>query len=282
MEAVVRCLDARFREALNIGAAVRHRARGSRGARRARGLGLAPAARPARPAELALRGLELARLSPLAEWHYRTAHKDSFVSIDKARSLLGWEPRLSNAETLCATYDWYLAHRERARRRRDDPSRPVGPARARRAPPALLGRSRRQRFGERADRGRDVRRARQRRQLEVLLIRHRVRGRADPDDRPRRAPRSSAPRSARRSRRRTRRTGRPRGRPRRGSSSSPTPRSPRCRAARAFADRAPRRRSPPPRAHARRGAHARPSPRARRPSRRCLSRATRALPSSTA
>ena len=59
----------------------------------------------------------LARLSPLAEWHYRTAHKDSFVSIDKARTLLGWEPRLSNAETLCATYDWYRAHR-------DEPGRP--------------------------------------------------------------------------------------------------------------------------------------------------------------
>ena len=70
---------------------------------------------PARPAELALRALELARLSPLAEWHYRTAHKDSFVSIDKARSLLGWEPALSNAETLCATYDWYLAHRSELR-----------------------------------------------------------------------------------------------------------------------------------------------------------------------
>jgi hypothetical protein len=68
---------------------------------------------PARPAELALRALELARVSPLAEWHYRTAHKDSFVSIDKARRLLGWEPRLSNEETLCSTYDWYLAHRER-------------------------------------------------------------------------------------------------------------------------------------------------------------------------
>ena len=66
---------------------------------------------PARPAELALRALELARLSPLAEWHYRTAHKDSFVAIDAARRLLGWEPRLSNAQTLCATYDWYLAHR---------------------------------------------------------------------------------------------------------------------------------------------------------------------------
>jgi nucleoside-diphosphate-sugar epimerase len=67
---------------------------------------------PARPAEIALRALELARVSPLAEWHYRTAHKDSFVSIDKARAVLGWEPRLSNAETLCATYDWYLAHRD--------------------------------------------------------------------------------------------------------------------------------------------------------------------------
>ncbi len=66
---------------------------------------------PIRPAEVALRVLELAHLSPLAEWHYKTAHKDSFVSIDKARDLLGWEPRLSNAETLCATYDWYLAHR---------------------------------------------------------------------------------------------------------------------------------------------------------------------------
>jgi nucleoside-diphosphate-sugar epimerase len=67
---------------------------------------------PARPAELVLRGLELAHLSPLAEWHYRTAYRDSFVGIDKARELLGWEPQLSNAETLCATYDWYLAHRD--------------------------------------------------------------------------------------------------------------------------------------------------------------------------
>jgi len=65
---------------------------------------------PVAPAELSLRALELARLSPLAEWHYRTAHKDSFVSIERARELLGWEPRLSNAETLCATYDWYLEH----------------------------------------------------------------------------------------------------------------------------------------------------------------------------
>jgi len=112
-DAVARCLDADVAgEALNVGAArfgtvredlealVAHAGSGSR---------LRPV--PARPAELALRALELARLSPLAEWHYRTAHRDSFVSIDKAHSLLGWEPRLSNAETLCETYDWYLANR---------------------------------------------------------------------------------------------------------------------------------------------------------------------------
>lgn len=67
---------------------------------------------PVRPAEIALRALELARLSPLAEWHYKTAHRDSFVAIEKAERLLGFAPRLSNAETLCRTYDWYLVNRQ--------------------------------------------------------------------------------------------------------------------------------------------------------------------------
>jgi nucleoside-diphosphate-sugar epimerase len=67
---------------------------------------------PARPAEIVLRGLELLRVSPLAEWHYRTAHRDSFVDVAKAERLLGWSPRFSNAEALCRTYDWYLAHRD--------------------------------------------------------------------------------------------------------------------------------------------------------------------------
>jgi nucleoside-diphosphate-sugar epimerase len=67
---------------------------------------------PARPAELALRGLELAHLSPLAEWHYRTAHRDSYVDVSKAQRELGYAPRLSNEQALCETYDWYLANRE--------------------------------------------------------------------------------------------------------------------------------------------------------------------------
>jgi nucleoside-diphosphate-sugar epimerase len=66
---------------------------------------------PVRPAEVALRALELARVSPLAEWHYKTAHRDSFVDISKAERVLGWTPRLSNAQALIATYDWYIDHR---------------------------------------------------------------------------------------------------------------------------------------------------------------------------
>jgi nucleoside-diphosphate-sugar epimerase len=67
---------------------------------------------PARPAEIALRALELLHVSPLAEWHYKTAHRDSFVDVTRARRLLGWEPKYSNADALCRTYNWYLANRE--------------------------------------------------------------------------------------------------------------------------------------------------------------------------
>ena len=67
---------------------------------------------PVRPAEIALRALELLRVSPLAEWHYKTAHKDSFVDVSRAQRVLGWEPRLSNRDALIETYDWYLANRE--------------------------------------------------------------------------------------------------------------------------------------------------------------------------
>jgi nucleoside-diphosphate-sugar epimerase len=117
VDGIVRCFDAPVAgQALNIGsgrfgtvredleALCAHAGSGAR---------LRPI--PAKPAEIVLRGLELARLSPLAEWHYKTAYRDSFVSIERARLTLGWEPRLSNAETLCATYDWYLTHREQMR-----------------------------------------------------------------------------------------------------------------------------------------------------------------------
>ena len=68
---------------------------------------------PVKPAEIALRALELLHVSPLAEWHYKTAHKDSFVDVSRAQSLLGWQPRLSNRDGLIETYDSYLANRGR-------------------------------------------------------------------------------------------------------------------------------------------------------------------------
>jgi nucleoside-diphosphate-sugar epimerase len=68
---------------------------------------------PVKPAELTLRALERLKLSPLAEWHYKTAHRDSFVDTSRAQRILGWQPRLSNRDALIETYDWYLANRER-------------------------------------------------------------------------------------------------------------------------------------------------------------------------
>ena len=67
---------------------------------------------PALPVQAILRALELLRVSPLAEWHYKTADKDSYVAIDRAEAELGWSPRYSNAETLVAAYDWYEDNRE--------------------------------------------------------------------------------------------------------------------------------------------------------------------------
>ena len=87
---------------------------------------------PREPAEIALRALELARLSPLAEWHYKTAHRDSFVDDRQGESSCSaGTPRLSNAEALCRTYDWYLAHRECAAGGGRDAPRAVEPAGAR-------------------------------------------------------------------------------------------------------------------------------------------------------
>jgi nucleoside-diphosphate-sugar epimerase len=68
---------------------------------------------PAAPAIWALRLLDRLGVSPLYRWVYETAGKDSFVSIEKARRQLGWEPRYSNQEALLRNFAWYRAHRDR-------------------------------------------------------------------------------------------------------------------------------------------------------------------------
>jgi nucleoside-diphosphate-sugar epimerase len=66
---------------------------------------------PARMARTVLRGLDLAGLSPLGEWHYRTGDRDCFVDIAPAVRALGWSPRFSNREALIRGYDTGLTHR---------------------------------------------------------------------------------------------------------------------------------------------------------------------------
>lgn len=65
---------------------------------------------PEKPAILALRILELFRLSPLYKWIYETVGKESFVSIEKAERVLGFRPKYSNRDALIRNYEWYVAH----------------------------------------------------------------------------------------------------------------------------------------------------------------------------
>lgn len=46
--------------------------------------------------------------SPLYQWVYDTADKDSFVSIEKIKKTLKWKPRYSNSQALIKSYLWYL------------------------------------------------------------------------------------------------------------------------------------------------------------------------------
>ena len=63
---------------------------------------------PEKPIIWTLKFLEALNLSPLYKWVYETASKDSFVSIEKAEKVLGFEPIFSNKEALIRNYKWYL------------------------------------------------------------------------------------------------------------------------------------------------------------------------------
>lgn len=70
---------------------------------------------PAGPIIFTLRCLEKLKLSPLYKWVYETACEESFVSIDKARDVLGFTPKFSNSDALIRNYDWYVANLEKIR-----------------------------------------------------------------------------------------------------------------------------------------------------------------------
>jgi nucleoside-diphosphate-sugar epimerase len=66
---------------------------------------------PAAPLIFALKVLEKLKLSPVYEWVYETAAVDSYVSIEKAERVLGFQPAYSNRDALIRNYEWYVAHR---------------------------------------------------------------------------------------------------------------------------------------------------------------------------
>jgi len=66
---------------------------------------------PLQPAIALLRLLEAMHLSPLYEWIYETAARESYVSIERIERKLGFVPRYSNRMALIRNFDWYVAHR---------------------------------------------------------------------------------------------------------------------------------------------------------------------------
>ncbi|MBA3392020.1 MAG: NAD-dependent epimerase/dehydratase family protein [Deltaproteobacteria bacterium] len=79
----------------------------------AAGHGARMRALPIAPALWALRKLEAMKLSPLYPWIYETVTEDSYVSIEKARTQLGWSPRYSNKAALVRNYRWYCDNADR-------------------------------------------------------------------------------------------------------------------------------------------------------------------------
>lgn len=69
---------------------------------------------PSRPAIAVLRALERARLSPVYGRLLSKLLADSYVSVDKARTRLGFRPRMSNRDAILRTYDWWREHRATA------------------------------------------------------------------------------------------------------------------------------------------------------------------------
>jgi len=65
---------------------------------------------PRRPVIATLKLLEALKASPVYAWVYETAAADSYVSIAKAQSALGFRPRYSNIQALVRNYDWYVEH----------------------------------------------------------------------------------------------------------------------------------------------------------------------------
>ncbi len=109
--AIVRCGELRANETFNLGAAEFTTLKADfQAVLDEAGHGRHIRSLPIAPAIWTLRMLEKAKLSPLYPWIYETVTEDSFVSIERAQRVLGWQPRFSNKDALVRNYRWYLAN----------------------------------------------------------------------------------------------------------------------------------------------------------------------------
>ena len=81
---------------------------------------------PAFAVKTALRIFEILGISPLYQWVHETADRDSFVSVAKLKSAVGWEPKYSNAEALIRAYRWYREHYDEVKSRKSGTTHTVG------------------------------------------------------------------------------------------------------------------------------------------------------------
>jgi nucleoside-diphosphate-sugar epimerase len=66
------------------------------------------------PMGLAVAAMKLTsalRLSPLGPYHSLMYGRSLYFDISRAKADLQWQPRWSNAEMICQSYDWYRAHK---------------------------------------------------------------------------------------------------------------------------------------------------------------------------
>lgn len=69
---------------------------------------------------------EKLKLSPLYQWVYDTADKDSFVSVKRLTETLNWHPKYSNSDALIKAYRWYLKNYKEIKSRGSGVTHTVG------------------------------------------------------------------------------------------------------------------------------------------------------------
>ena len=67
---------------------------------------------PMRPTVAAMHVTSWMGISPLGPYHALMYGREMYFDLEPARRVLGWEPKRSNAEMICESYDTYVEHRE--------------------------------------------------------------------------------------------------------------------------------------------------------------------------